>query len=793
MQDVRYALRLFRRNPLFTLTAVLSLAIGIGANTAVFTVASALLFRGPAGVVDAGRVVDIGRSQDGQGFDTNSYPNYLDVRARSTVFSSVYAYDFDVDPVSLGGPGGAERVFGNTITTNYFDTLGTRPVVGRLFSGSEGDAQNVVLSHGLWTRRFGGDRSIVGRAVQLNGQTFTVIGVAEEGFQGTTIFSPDLWTPMRAGPRLTDRGAAWLMMGGRLKPGLSVEKAQAELAAIGVALQREFPRENEGRGLRVQPLSLIPGNSAPVVAFISLLTGIVAMVLIVACANVAGVLLARATTRRREMAVRIALGAGRSRLIRQLLVETAVLFLGAAAIGLVLAKVMMSLLMAVFPALPVQVNLTLQLDAPALLWTLGVALFAAVLSGLAPAFYASRRDVVTALKQDSQSSPERMRLRNAFVIAQVALSLVLVAGAGLFLRALQKANAIDPGFDPRGAEMANLDLSLAGYTPETGPLFARQLVERLRATPGIADASIAAVLPLNMGGMGVGALTLPGSRDEIAADWNMIETGYFSTLRTPLLRGRDFNERDDLRAPFVAIVNETLARRVWPNEDPIGKTLVQTDEGVKRTLTIVGVAHDAKYRSLGEDPRNYVHLPLAQQYRSRLTLVVRSTNGQSRLADVRRIVASMNPNLPIVSAQSLQAHSGIALFPQRIAAAVTGVLGSLGLLLAAIGIYGVTAYVVSSRTREIGIRMALGAQRSDVTSLVLRQGMRLVFTGAVIGSLIAAAASRVAASMLFGVGPADPIVFIGTAVLFCAVGAMACWVPLRRATGIDAWLALRAE
>jgi len=806
LQDLRFAFRLLRRNPLFTLTAALSLAIGIGANTTIFSIANALLFKVPAGVADPDRVVDIGRSQEGQGFDNNSYPNFVDVRERNRVFTDVYASRWDPQPMSLGNRGGAERIFGGLVSNNYFDTLGTRPALGRLFSRNDpaaaGASPIVVLSHRFWTRRFRGDRSIVGRKLDLNGQPFIVAGIAPEGFQGTTVFAPDLWVPMNmvaeAAPRmgasiLTSRESAWLIMGARLKPGVTIQQAQAELTAIGAALEREYPEANSGRGLRVVALSPIPGNGAPIAVFMAGLMGVVGLVLAVACANVAGILLARATSRRREIAVRLALGAGRTRLVRQMLVETVVLFVGGAAFGLLFARVVTNLVMALLPALPVPLGVMPSIDTRAIAFTAGLSFVAAILSGLAPAFHASKGDVVTSLKADVQGGHERLRLRNAFVVAQVALSIVLVVGGALFVRALQHASEIDPGFDPRGVELASLDLSLGGYTEETGPLFARQLIERVRATPGVASASLAAQLPLGMGGMGLGTLTLPGKtweRDPIRADWNVVETGYFTTMRTPILRGRDFTTADRTGAPFVAIVNERMANRLWPNQNPIGKTLVQNGD---RTLTVIGVAHDGKYRSLGEDPMLFLYVPLQQQYGPQTTIVARSTNGQRLAGELRALLTSMNPNLPIVTAQTLEDYAAFGVLPQRIAASVSGTLGIVGLLLAAIGIYGVTAYMVTSRTREIGIRMALGAQPADVVRLVLRQGMKLVLIGVAIGVLLAAGASRLIQSLLFGVGPADPIAFLLAATLFLAIGLGACWLPARKATSIEATEALRFE
>ena len=515
LQDIRYAARLLRRNPVFALTAAASLAIGIGANTTIFTIANALLFKPPPGVVEPGRLVDVGRSQNGSGFDNGSYPNYLDIRARNTVFSGIYAYRIGAEPMSLGGKDGAERIFGDMVTTTYFTVLGTRAAVGRLFAPSDGEQAGatplVVLSHRFWTRRFNADPAIVGQTLQLNGRPFTVIGVTPEGFHGTTVLSGDVWVPVnmvgdlsprRSASILTSRESVWLVMGARLKPGVSVRQAQAELANIGRALEQEFPEANRGKGLRVVASSPIPGNGAPVAAFMAVLMGIVTLVLAIACANVAGVLLARATARRREIAVRLAIGAGRGRLIRQMLVESTLLFLAGGGVGLGLARVMTTALVSLLPTLPLPVDVSLPLDARAVGFTLALSLVAAVLSGLAPAFHASRAEVVGGLKSDAQGGPERMRLRNAFVVSQVALSIVLVVGAGLFVRALQRAADINPGFDPRGVELAALDLSLAGYTPETGPVFARELIQRVRDLPRVQSASLAAMVPLGGGGLG---------------------------------------------------------------------------------------------------------------------------------------------------------------------------------------------------------------------------------------------------------------------------------------------------
>jgi predicted permease len=816
LQDLRYAVRLLRRNPLFALTAVLSLAIGIGANTTIFTIANALLFKPPLGVADASRLVDVGRSQDGQGFDNDSYSNYLDIRARNTVFSGMYAYRLGPEPLSLSGKDGAERIYGEMVSTNYFNVLGTPPHIGRLFTSDDSEQPGAtplaVLSHRFWMRRFNSDPAIVGQTLVLNGRPFTVIGVTPEGFHGTTVLTSDLWVPVnmvgelasRLPPAiLTSRESAWLVMGARLKPGVTVGQAQAELANIGRALEQEFPDANRGKGLRVVASSPVPGDGAPVAAFMAVLMAIVMLVLAIACANVAGVLLARATTRRREIAVRLAIGAGRGQLIRQMLVESTLLFLIGGSGGLVLARLMTGALLSLLPAVPLPIDVTLALDGRAVVFTLTLSLVAAILSGLAPAFHASRAEVAGALKSDTQGGPERIWLRHAFVVSQVALSIVLVVGAGLFARALQRASEIDPGFDPHGVELATLDLSLGGYTADTGRVFARELIRRVRETPGVQAAALSAVMPLGDRGIGLGGLAVPGveprnGRRFFDVDWNVITPGYFATMKMALLTGRDFSDADREGTPSVVIVNETAARQWWPRQDALGKTLLQETgrpdaPDAVRTLTVVGVARDSKYRNLGEDPRPFVYVPIEQQYMSRTVIAARSAHGQRLAGELRALLASMNPNLPIVQALTFDAYAQLGLLPQRIAASVAGSLGLVGVLLAAIGIYGVTAYMVSSRTREIGIRMALGAERASVVRMVLRQGLTLTMIGAAIGLAVAAAASRLLGSLLFGVGATDPLTFIGSTLLFVVVGAAACYVPARRATAIGAMDALRYD
>ena len=816
VQDLRYALRLLARNPLFALTAIVSLAIGIGANTTIFTIANALLLRPPSGAADPARLVDIGRTQDGRGFDNGSYPNYLDLRTRNTVFEGVYAYRFGAEPLSLGSPDGAEPIFGNMVTLNYFAILGTRPRIGRLFAATDdehpGAAPVVVLSYAFWKRRFNSDPSMVGRALTLNGRPFTVVGVAPEGFHGTSVLTGDVWVPMtmvgELSPRLSEsilrsRLSAWLLMGARLKRGVTLPQAQAEVATLGQQLEREFPLDNRGRGLRVDALSPVPGNSAPVVAFMAVLAGIVTLVLAIACANVAGVLLARAASRRRELAVRVAIGAGRLRLVRQLLIESMVLFLIGGAAGFALAHAMTSLMVSLLPALPVPIDLSLPLDARAVVFTISVSLVAAVLTGLAPAIDASRSAVIGALKDDGTGGRTRQRLRNTFVVGQVAFSIVLVVAASLFGRALQRASHIDPGFDVNGIELAGLDLSLAGYAEQNGRVFASTLIQRVLGLPGVESAALAAMVPLGGGGLGLGGLTVPGvappnGRRFLSADWNVVTPGYFAAMKMRLLSGRDFTDADGETAPAVAIVNATAVRQWWGGRDPVGKTLLQeagtrANPDATRQLTVIAVAADANYRTLGEDPRPFVYVPIAQQYLPRVTIMARANHGQRLAGDLRRLIAALDPNLPIVSTQTFAEYAAVGLVPQRVAASVAGSLGLVGLLLAAFGIYGVTASVVASRRREIGVRMALGATAADIGRIVLRHGAALAAIGLAIGFGLAAAASRVIASFLLGVSPGDVVSFAWAGALFAAATLAACFVPARRAARLDPVDALRHD
>ncbi len=813
-RDLIHATRLLRRNPVVTIVATLSLAIGIGANTTVFTVANALLFQPPAGVVDPNRLVDIGSSRNGVGFGPSSYLNYLDIRERARTVD-VYAYSRFPQPLSVSGAGlTAESVFANLVTANYFNVLGAIPATGRLFGPSDGDQAGaspvVVLSHRFWTRRFNRDPTIVGQTLTLNGHSMTVVGVASEAFNGTGFRALDVWLPMGMaaavtslpGSALADRGARQWMVGARLRPGISTSQAAAEMDVIGRALEAAYP-DNRQTGLRLLPSSPVPGNRGPLVAFIALLVTIVSFVLIIACANVGGVLLARATARRHEMALRLAIGAGRGRLMRQLLAETVLLFMLGGATGLLLARAITSVLISRLPTLPFPVALSLALDGRVIAFTVGLSLAAALVSGLAPALNASRTDLLSSLRNQTALAG-RLRLRHAFVVVQVAFSIVLIIAAGLFARALYRAGSVNPGFDPDGVELLSVDLSQAGYTDVTGPRFARELLDRVREIAGTQAATIASSVP---GGFEVRrqAVGVPGASSSsnqafVNVDWNIVEPGYFATLRTPLVAGRDFTAADRTGTQPVAVLSEAAARQFWPGQAAVGQYLLQPTWGPHgptspiRSLLVVGVARDIKSSSVIDGFGGAcVYVPLQQQYAPTLTIAARTTHRQRIADELRALVAAMNPNLPVLTAQTLDDSVALGLAPQRVAGSIAGSLGLVGLVLAALGIYGVTAYAVTRRTREIGIRVALGARPTDVVRMVLREGLWLTGVGSAIGLVIAALVSRVLASFLFGIPPSDPITFAGVTVLFAVIGLAACYWPVRRATRIDPTEALRYE
>ena len=833
LQDVRYAARLLRRNPLFTLTAAASLAIGIGATTTVFTVANGLLLSVPSGVSEPSRLVEIARVEPGDfGVNPIPYAAYLSLKASARTLDELYGYELNLEPVSLRADDSSERVFANFVTISYFDALGVRAAAGRLFGRLDpevaGGSPVVVLSDALWARRFNRDPAVIGRTVSFNGFPLTVVGVADERFRGMTVLAPEAWIPAVMIPSLKPETfinfspAAgpinWqLMVGARLAQGATRRQAADEVRAVGAAIEKDSPPKvaiDVGAGVatapdsshmvwRVTASSPIPsGLRLAAAGFLALLMSLVSVVLMIACANLAGVLLARATARRREIALRVAIGAGRARLMRQLLTETVMLFLLGGAAGLLLAQGLTSLVVTLLPAFPFPVYLEMSIDGRVLIFGLALSFVAAVLSGLGPAWRGSKADVVSALKDDSQAPVDKLRLRNAFVVGQVAFSILLVITAGILVRGLNRVTRVDRGFDARSVETASVDLTMAGYTTTSGAGVVRELLDRVRALPGVQHATLADRAP-GPGGMSLGGITVPGVTPPrgqyFFANWTIVDQDYFATLRIPVLSGRDFRADDTANAPPVVILGESAARRFWPGADPVGRTLfvsefTMTGIGEPRPVTVVGVVRDVRAGGPDRSAPQNLYVPLQQHSRTALTLLARTADGRSLAADVRAIVNSMNPNLPVLDALSLEHQQDGPVETQlRIGAVVAGSVGIVGLLLAAIGIYGVTAYTVTQRTREIGIRLSLGADRTAVMGMVLRQGMALVAIGSGIGLSLGAAAGQVLSGARFGTPPPDALMFAGAAALFAVVGLAACYVPARRATRIVAMEALRYE
>ena len=818
-QDIRFGARTLLKSPGFTLVAVASLAVGIGANTTIFSLVNAALLRPLPLVRDESRLVDVNRTRpNGDRFAQVSYPDYLYFRDHADVFDGLAAYDFT--PLSLSAGGEAERVRGMLASANYFDVMGVKPARGRFLLPDEdrapGGAGVAVISHQLWQRRFGGGE-VVGRQVSINGHPFTVVGVAPEGFKSPFIYlAPDVYLPLTAQAQampgsdlLGDRGAGWLGLRGRLKDGASVEQAQATLSVLAGQLQTEFADVERGQGASVRPIGHVPGEvRSAVVGFMLTLSVVVGLVLLVACANVAGMQLARAFARRREVAIRTALGATRGRVVRQLLTESLLLFLVGGGLGTLLAVWMNDLLMAFRPAGTLAVEFNLDVDWRVLSFTLAVSLLTGLVFGLAPALTASNPDVSATLKDAAPRGGGRAsRLRGAFVVGQIAISMVLLVAAALCVQSLRSAARINTGFEAEGVYLATVDLSLQGYDETRGREFFRRLKERAAALPGIESATLARSVPLS--GLAFGERVRVEGHEPPAGEpppfvlSNTVDEDYLRTLKVPLLAGRDFRATDAEGAPRVAVINETMAARYFGGREAVGKhfTLLAapTLRGVGRRedvgVEVVGVVADGRYYTLGEAPQPFMYLPLAQNYGGMLTLHVRAPKDAAApvLAAVRREASAVDPEVPLTGVMPMTEAVGFSLIPLRLAATVVGALGLFGLLLAALGVYGVVAYTVGSRTREIGIRVALGAQAGDILRLFMRHGVVLAAVGVCLGTAGALALTRFLASLLYGVSATDPVAFAVVALVLAAVALVACLVPARRATKVDPMVALRYE
>lgn len=798
-QDLVHGLRLLRRSPLFTVTAAASLAIGIGANTAIFSVANGLLFRPPAGIVEPASLIDIGAARGDGGLNPVSYSMYLEVARRTTSLSGVAAQSLSPHVMSLlpSDTGIAERIIGQYATVNFFTVLGCHAARGRAFDST--DSRAAVLDYDYWKRRFNSDDDVVGRVLRINGRAFTVVGVAEAGFQGTGIHQRDIWLAM--GP---DDGASSVIATGRVRPNVSIDAASAEVAAIGGAIDLDRGEWQRPQRLSALPFSPAGGNRNIVIGFAAFLMVLVSIVLAAACSNVAGILLTRSTARAREIAVRTALGAWRGRLVRQLLTETVVLYLAGGILGIGFARVLLSLV-SFLPALPTPVTVPLTLDLRVLVFALAVSLCAALASGVLPALKGSKTDPGGTLKEGVRSSG-RTRLRGAFVSAQVALSILLVVLAALFVRVLRYAGGSDTGFDARGVEIASVDLSMSVAAQSEPQMLWRNAIDRVRALPEIEMASLARVPPGGLEGIGMGGIVAgdrPG-QPEFSPGWNIVDAGYFATLRIPIREGRDFTALDRIGAPPVVIVSDRIARRLWPGQEAIGRPLIlaifnaTSRRMERRVATVVGIVGDIKSSSLVDGlAEPYVYLPLAQAQDTgmltEMSIVARRRGTATLESQIGAVVRDVDPALVLAKTESLSEAMSLGLAPQRVLAAVAAGMGLVSLLLAAMGIYGVTAYTVALRRREFGIRLALGAPRLRVISMVIRQGMWLVVAGAAIGLLLAVGAGRVLAVFFYGLPAVHGPTLLGSALLLGAIGAVASAIPAVHVVRGDWLRALQEE
>jgi predicted permease len=806
--DTRYAIRKLIKRPGFTLVAILTLGLGIGGNTAIFSVINTLMLR-PLPIEKPGELVALNTTFEGHSFTTFSYPNYKDFRDRNQVFAGLMAYQFA--PLSMSHEGINERLWGYLVTGNYFEVLGVKAALGRVIS--TGDDQTpgahpvTVISSRCWRDRFGGEQSIIGKDVLVNGRSYTVIGVAPPGFNGTeVIVSPEMWFPIAMQAEidvgsnwLNKRDAEYIFVQGRLKPTVSPVQAQAALNSIATQLETEYPNINAGERVALSAPGLLPGPlRGPAIGFTAVLMAAVGLVLLLACTNLANLLLARASERRREIAVRLALGASRRRLIGHLLTESVLLGVAGGVLGLVIASRLARIVSAIKLPIDVPVSFELHIDERVLVFTLTISLATGLLFGLLPALQATKLDLLSGLRgENSPGGFRRSWLGSSLIVSQVALSLLLLIGGGLMLRALGQAQTVDLGFNPQNAIETSFDLRLQGYDDAGGKAFQKRLLERVRAFPGVASAAVAETVPVDIhfprAPIFVERQLPERPSNAPRALTNLVSPGYFQAMGTRLVEGRDFSQQDDENARRVAIVNETFAQRFWRGEDPIGKRFsIGTADSPK--LQVVGVAQDGKYTGLNEDPKPVVYRPLLQNYSGATNLIVRTqTDPQTSISAVRWVLQQMDPQMPISSAKTLVEHMSLPLLPSRIAASVFGGFGLLALALAAMGIYGVMSYAVSTRTHEVGVRTALGAQASDVLTLVIRQGITLTLMGLTIGLSAAFALTRLIKVLLFGVSATDPLTFAGVTVLLAATALLACYIPARRAARVNPIIALRCE
>jgi putative ABC transport system permease protein len=802
LRDVRYAVRVLAKSPGFTAVAVLALALGIGANTAIFSVVKAVLLS-PLPYPEAERLVWIWETNEVNNIlqEPASLPNYDDWSKQSRSFEGVAA--FDNVPLALTGEGEPERIEGAAVSANFFPVLGVEPTLGRGFLAEEntpGKNRVVVLSRGLWQRRYGSNPKVVGQTLTLNGNPYTVVGVAAEGFKHPDSGPrPEMWVPLAFNLEQAARRGDYLSVVARLKPGAGLEGARAEMGAVASRLAEAYPATNAGWGVTLVPLhERLVGD---VRTALWVLTGVVGFLLLIACANVANLLLVRAASRRQEIAVRTALGAGRLRLVRQFLSESVLLALAGGALGLLFAMWGIDVLLALGPSNMPRLD-EVGLDGKVLAFTLLVSLATGVVFGLLPALYATGSDLTEALKEGSRSSTAGVggrRVRNSLVVAEMAIAVVMLTGAGLMIRSFARLQEVDPGFKPERIMSVNLALPGSKYkeSPQLTAFF-EQLLGRVSALPGVESAAAVSALPLGGGGdvlaFVVEGRPAPPPEQVLDAEYRVVTPDYFATMGIPLARGEGITARHAAGSPAVVVVNETMAHRHWPGEDPIGKRINLGNPETAPWRTVIGVVRDIRHEGLDKVPYPQMYSPYAQFPRRSMTLVARAAADPLGLAPgVRREVAALDKDLPLYNVRTMEQVVAESVARQRFTMLLIAVFAGVGLLLASVGIYGVISYTVSQRRHELSVRLALGAQARDIVRMVVGQGMLLALGGIGAGLAAAFLLTRVMASLLYGVSATDPLTFALVPLALAGVALLASLIPARRATRVDPAGALRYQ
>ena len=815
LQDIRYGLRMLRNSPAFTAVAVITLALGIGANTTIFSMVNSFLLR-PLPVQDPGQITTLTEMQkDGTNNNTFSVPEYRDIRNQADdVFSNLLAYQFGMDGLAANGK--TDRILSNYVSGNYFSTLGLKPTLGRLILPSEGEVLGadpvMVLSYSFWKTRFGSDPEIVGKKVTLDGHPITIVGVGPENFDGISCFlRSQVFLPLGMAfidgypmDLMTNRKLQMVMLYGRLRPDVSLKSAQAKLDIVGQRLAQQDPDSHKNESLRIFPELRSRPNPDPdntMLIISGLFLGLATLVLLLACVNVANILLVRATVRGREMAIRAALGAARIRLIRQLVTESVVLALAGGAAGIAIGFWGSSFLSALNIHVDIPVRFDFSFDWRIFAFALAIALVTGVIVGLMPALRASRQDLATVLHEAGRGViAGRHRVRDVLVIAQVGGSLMLLIIAMLFTRSLGKAQQSDLGFEPAGVINFTMDPTEVGYNEEQGRAFYKMLLERVRATPGVESVTTAGATPMGyLGGndlVEVDGYQPPPGEAKTPLVYNVVSSEYLETMKIPLRHGRTIEERDTQTSPYVAVVNEAMVKKYWPNADPLGRYF-KIGSDPQHAIQVVGVVKDTHVRSITGTIDPYFYVPLMQHYsgNSLNTLQVRtSVPPATMIPQVEHMIESLAPTMPVFDVEpmteALDTLNGLLLF--RIGAGLAASLGLLGLVLAIVGVYGVISYSASQRTHEIGIRMAIGAEPIQILKMVFRQGFVIVAVGLAVGIAAAFASARVLKRFLT-VSATDPATYISVAVALTIVALCACYLPARRATKVDPLVALREE